>query len=152
MRAGRAYREGGALWLGKRGITSTVQTLVIPEGKGVVERAAQWQLSTDIYAQVGNWAAEHGQVLLSLIHSHRGEDDVWLSSTDQFYGVHVIDFLSIVVGAHGTATDPGRWGFHVFDGIEYQRLSDADVNDRIHWMDGQVTVLSATEEGVVEVA
>ena len=117
-----------------------------------MERAARWQLSTEIYAQVGNWAAQNGQVLLGLVHSHRGLDDVWLSPTDQFYGVHVIDFLSIVVGAHGLAPDPSRWGYHIFDGTEYQRLPDIDVTGRIQWVEGDVTVLGATEQGTAEVA
>src|SRR5438105_2065357 len=111
--AGRQGCEGGALWLGTRADGAVVKTVVLPHGKGVIERPGFWELSTEVYGQVGTWAAEKGQVLLALVHSHRGPKDVWLSPTDQFATVHVIDFLSIVVGGYGRVADPNSWGYHI---------------------------------------
>lgn len=146
--AGRSGYEGGALWLGRRAEEAVVKTIVLPRGKGVTERPGFWQLSTEVYGQVGTWASQREEVLLALVHSHRGPEDVWLSSTDQFATVHVIDFLSIVVGAYGSVADPTRWGYHVFNGKVFAQLDDGSVARRISWSNDDVLVVSADSDGV----
>jgi len=141
QRAGGGRCEGGALWLGTRGAESLVDTVALPQGPGVTEGPGFWQISTEVYAQVGTWAYEHGRVLLGLVHSHRGADDVWLSQTDQFASVHVIDFLSIVVGGYGGVTDKSRWGYHRFDGQRFVRVPSGQLASLVSWVDSPVKVL-----------
>jgi hypothetical protein len=151
-RAGRLGREGGALWLGTRAPDSIVMTVVLPHGDGVVEHPEFWEMSTDVYARIGTWGYENRQVLLALVHSHRGPDAVQLSRTDQFATVHVIDFLSIVVGGYGVVTEPRRWGFHRFDGCHFLRLSRREVAKSIHWIEGPVNVLRCDANSIQEFA
>ena len=146
--AGGHGHEGGALWLGRRAEEAVVKTIVLPGGKGVTERPGFWQLSTEVYGQVGTWASQREEVLLALVHSHRGPEDVWLSATDQFATVHVIDFLSIVVGAYGKVADPTRWGYHVFNGEVFKQLDGRSVARRISWSNDDVLVLRADSDGV----
>ena len=148
LRAGHRGCEGGALWLGTRAEETVVKTLVLPRGEGVTERPGYWQLSTEVYGQVGAWASNRGQVLLALVHSHRGPRDVWLSPTDQFSTVHVIDFLSIVVGGYGRVSDMRMWGYHVFNGESFDRLNDQSVTRRIRWTREDATVVTADVDGV----
>jgi hypothetical protein len=146
--AGRHGHEGGALWLGRRADEAVVKTVVLPSGKGVMESPGFWQLSTEVYGQVGTWASQREEVLLALVHSHRGPKDVWLSATDQFATVHVIDFLSIVVGGYGRVADPNSWGYHIFNGKAFERLDDGIVARRVRWTDDEIAVLHADSDSV----
>jgi hypothetical protein len=123
---------------------------VLPHGDGVVEQPDFWEMSTDVYARVGTWAFENDQVLLALVHSHGGPDAVELSPLDQFATVHVVDFLSVVVGGFGRVTERTRWGFHRFDGRQFLRLSPAELAEAIQWIDRPIKVLRCSAHGIEE--
>ena len=135
-RAGERGREGGALWLGDRASDARVLTVATAVGEGVTERPGSWSLSPGAYARIGEWAFTAGRVLLALIHSHGGSGTLAtsLSPTDAFSTVQVPDFLSIIVGRSGNELDPIVWGYHVFEGARFRRLSGAEVTNRIVWV------------------
>jgi hypothetical protein len=136
------------LWLGDRNSTARVTAVALPHGPGVVEKPGFWQMSTEVYGQVGEWASRRSVVLLALVHSHRVKGGNYLSELDQFASVHVPDFLSIVVGGFGSDSSPSLWGYHVFEGTSFKRLTTTEVAQRLVFQRGSVLSFECDAEGV----
>ena len=54
--------------------------------------------------------------------------------------MHVVDFLSIVVGGYGAVADVARWGYHRFDRGRFVRLPAAEVASVVSWVDLPIPV------------
>jgi len=147
-RAGLNGSEGGALWLGHRESIAEVTAVALPHGPGVVENPGFWQMSTEVYAQLSDWASDRTFVLLALVHSHGPKGANYLSALDEFATVRVPDFLSIVVGGFGSDSEPKDWGYHVFEGSEFKRLTKIDVSQRLRFQRGSVLSVEVDEHGV----
>jgi hypothetical protein len=149
-RAGQRGHEGGALWLGDRGVEARVRTVASASGDGVLERAGSWSLSPTAYGRIGEWAIERGQVLLGLIHSHGGSGALAtsLSPTDAFSTVRVHHFLSVIVGRRGDEDDASAWGYHLFEQGRFRRLGAAEVAERIVWTSATIDHLQFDETTV----
>jgi hypothetical protein len=141
--------EGGAFWLGRRASTSEVRTIVLLEGRGVIEEIGYWEVSPLVYGLVGTWADEHDQTLLAVAHSHLGRGATAMSGLDRRGAVPVPDLLTIVIPAFGAITDLRKWGVHRFDGQQFIELSELGKAARLASNDETVTVLRASEDGLV---
>lgn len=149
LRAAREQHEGGAFWLGRRAATSEVRTVVLLEGRGIVEGIGYWEVSPLTYGRVGTWADEHDQALLAVAHSHLGRGATQMSGLDRRGAVRVPDLLTIVIPAFGAITNLRNWGVHRFDGHQFVELSELEKAACILSSDEPVTVLHASEDGVV---
>jgi hypothetical protein len=83
LRAARDRHEGGAFWLGRRAVTCEVSTVVLLEGRGIIEEIDYWELSPLVYGRVSSWAEEHDQTLLAVAHSHLGRGATAMSPLDR---------------------------------------------------------------------
>ena len=149
LRAARAQHEGGAFWLGRRAATTEVRTVVLLEGRGVTEEIGYWEVSARVYGRVGTWADENEQALLAVAHSHLGRGATAMSDLDRRGAVRVPDLLTIVIPAFGAVTDLRKWGVHRFNGQQFVELTELEKATRLLASDEAVTVLRASEDGVV---
>jgi hypothetical protein len=149
LRAARDQHEGGAFWLGRRAATSTVRTVVLLEGRGIVEEIGYWEVSPMVYGRISTWADNNDQTLLAVAHSHLGRSATAMSGLDRRGAVRVPDLLTIVIPAFGAITDLRRWGVHRYDGRQFVELAELDKATHLLASDDAVIVLRASEDGVV---
>ena len=149
LRAARVQHEGGALWLGRRAATTEIRTVVLLEGRGVIEEIGYWEVSARVYGRVGTWADENEQALLAVAHSHLARGATAMSSLDRRGAVRVPDLLTIVIPAFGAITDLRKWGVHHYDGRQFVELAELEKATRLLASDDAVIVLRANEDGVV---
>jgi hypothetical protein len=144
LRAARDQHEGGAFWLGRRATTSAVRTVVLLEGRGIVEEIGYWEVSPLVYGRISTWADENDQTLLAVAHSHLGRGATGMSSLDHRGAVRVPDLLTIVIPAFGAITDLRKWGVHRYDGRQFVELTELEKSTRLVASDDAVTVLRAS--------
>jgi hypothetical protein len=150
LRAARDRHEGGAFWLGRRAVTCEVSTVVLLEGRGIIEEIGYWEVSPLVYGRVSSWAEEHDQTLLAVAHSHLDRGATAMSPLDRRGAVHVPDLLTIVIPAFGAITDLRKWGVHSYDGRRFVELSELWKAAHLVFSDDTLTVLKANEDGVVD--
>jgi hypothetical protein len=149
LRAAREQHEGGALWLGRRAATTEISTVVLLEGRGVTEEIGYWEVSARVYGRVGTWADDNDQALLAVAHSHLGRGATAMSGLDRRGAVRVPDLLTIVIPAFGAITDLRKWGIHRFNGQQFVELSELQKAAYLITSAEPVTVLRASEDGVL---
>lgn len=150
LRAGRDNHEGGVFWLGCRGPTARITSVILLEGVGITEEPSFFEISPVVYGRVGTWAGNRGETLLAVVHSHCGTSATWMSSTDRRGAVRVPDVLAVVVPGFGTIVDPLRWGFHRYAGGAFLELTGGQKRDALLWSDDPIAIARADEGGVVD--
>lgn len=151
LRAAIDRHEGGVFWLGTRGVVAEVHAVALLEGAGVTEERGFWEVSPLAYGVVGEWSISRKQVLLAVVHSHEGRRETRLSALDRRGGVHVPDTLAVVVPGFGSVHDPQQWGFHRFGHQGFTELGSHERRARIELTDSDVTILRASEAGIIYV-
>lgn len=134
--AGRRGVESGVFWLGTRAATSVVRAVAMPVGYGVVEEPGKWSVSAELYAAVAGYAKPRGLTLLGVVHTHLSPRVPRLSSTDRMQGLKVQDALAVIVGSAGKEGDPDRWGWFVYDGVDYRDLIGNERVERVEMTGG----------------
>jgi hypothetical protein len=139
------------MWLGQRGSTTRITSVVLLEGIGVTEEPSFFEVSPTVFGRVGAWASERNEALLAVAHSHSGKAATWMSPTDRRGAVRVLDLLTIVVPGFGQVADPLRWGFYRYADGTFIELSFRAKSDTLIWSDEPITLVRADEDGVVDV-
>jgi hypothetical protein len=128
---GRSGREAGAFWLGRRGPTAHIYTVVLPHGIGVEEHSGRWTVAPEVFGVVTRWAKPRNLCLLGVAHTHlRGVPPV-LSWSDRNLGVRFPDMLAAIIGNGGDDSDHLDWGWYVFEDGDYRSLAHHEVRERI---------------------
>jgi len=108
------WREAAAFWLGPSETLAT-QTIIIPQGRGVVLRPLSLQISEEWMNLLGEFCDQTGQVVLGGVHCHP-EDWSSYSEIDADGFFHAPDFVSVVLPNYGKtelAEADERWGVYI---------------------------------------
>jgi proteasome lid subunit RPN8/RPN11 len=107
-------REAAAFWLGPTE-TLTTQTIVIPEGRGVLLQPLSLQISEEWMNLLGEFCDSTGQIVLGAVHCHPEEWSAYSEiDADGFF--HAPDFVSVVLPNYGRtelAVADTAWGVYV---------------------------------------
>lgn len=151
MPAGYSGREAGAFWLGERAATATVQAVVLPAGKGVEERPDSWIVSPSVFGAISIWAKPRNLVLLGMAHIHLPGVPVHMSWADRNLCVQVPGFLSVVIGNGGKDSDYRKWGWYVYEPLDFRRMGLDEMGSRLGiGSEHQIAICRADAAGVYE--
>jgi len=133
---GQSEKEAGAFWLGKREAVAEIFSMVLPHGLGVEEQRGRWTVSPEVFGAITRWAKPRNLCLLAVAHTHlRGVPPI-LSWSDRNFGIRVPGMLAVVIGNGGGDSDHLKWGWHVFEEVDYRQLSQREIGERIR-IDGE---------------
>jgi hypothetical protein len=153
QRPGRDGKEGGVFWIGTRGQTSVVRSVVIPAGEGVVEAADFWQVTPEVFGAVSRWASERAWSLLGICHTHGDGIPARLSPQDRAHLVRAPGVLAVVIGSAGREDNPQRWGWYEFTSGAYRAISPRERQRRLRLTsDAGTEVWAADRRGCRPVA
>lgn len=149
-RDGRAGCEGVALWLGSQtGTSVTVARVVVLRGPGVFKRPDYLRISAELLNDVADVALECDCYLVGQVHSHPIGFGVDLSVADRRYGISINGYLSVVAPDFAQRLDAPieEFGFHVFDRGQWRRFVNAEREQRIEIVDGEISSVVAVGAG-----
>ena len=66
-----------------------------------------------------------------MVHTHLRGVPPRLSRADHEYSVQVPGILAVIIGDAGVEMDHRKWGWHLYDGGGYRRLTNQDLNERV---------------------
>ena len=130
---GALGNEGLALWFGTADESvTTVSHVVEVYGQGFKTSPLHMSLSYGAMSKLTDLAETLNCCLVGQIHSHP-ERFLDLSLLDRQQGIRVPDYLSVVC-PHYAQSDVSKFaecGVHVFEKVDYRRLTAAEIASRI---------------------